>query len=396
MRGDQDCDADGGAQGRRGIRAAAPEFGARLAVAPAAPKIQSGAMPTAAVLPSPAVMYRALLRRDPSFEGVFWVGVRTTGIFCRPTCSARKPLRSNVRFFQRVTDALTAGFRPCRRCAPMQALGEPPVWAAGLLAAVDRDPFTRIRDADLRARELDPGSVRRWFRQQHGMTFQAYQRHRRLGAAMAHLHRGERVTTTAFRTGYESLSGFRDAVASLLGDTPTGARGKRVLRARQLTTPLGPMLAVADDAALHLLEFADRRMLATQLQRLRRLCDCVITPGPSRILTQVEAELAQYFAGERQRFDVPLALAGTPFQLAVWRQLLAIPCGCTRSYDDLATRLGRPGAQRAVGRANGDNRLAILVPCHRVVRADGSLCGYGGGVWRKQRLLEREGVVLPG
>jgi AraC family transcriptional regulator of adaptative response/methylated-DNA-[protein]-cysteine methyltransferase len=275
----------------------------------------------------------------------------------------------------------------------MHPLGDPPAWANELLGAVDRDPFTRIRDADLRARTLDPGSVRRWFQQQHGMTFQAYQRHRRLGTALAQLHRGERVTETAFDTGYESLSGFRDAVAALLGDTPTAARGKVVLRARQLTTPLGPMLAVASDEALHLLEFTDRRMLATQLLRLRRLMDSVITPGRSPVLTQVERELADYFAGRRREFDVPLALAGTEFQESVWRQLLTIPYGETRSYDDLARRVARPGAQRAVGRANGDNRLAIVVPCHRVVRADGTLSGYGGGVWRKQRLLDLEAAA---
>jgi len=350
---------------------------------------------TTAVLPSPATMYRALVRRDSSYEGVFWVGVRTTGIFCRPTCSAKKPLRANVQFFHRVTDALTSGYRPCKRCTPMHALGDPPAWAGGLLAEVDRDPFTRIRDADLRARGLDPGSVRRWFQRQHGMTFQAYQRHRRLGAALARLNHGERVTSTAFATGYESLSGFRDAVSVLLGGTPTAARGKTVLRARQLTTPLGPMLAVADDDALHLLEFADRRMLATQLERLRRLQDCVITPGPSHVIAQVESELGQYFAGRRRRFDVPLVLDGTPFQQQVWRQLLAIPFARTCSYEELARRIDRPGAQRAVGRANGDNRLAIVVPCHRVVRADGTLSGYGGGVWRKQRLLELEAAAAP-
>lgn len=351
-------------------------------------------MPTAATLPSPQAMYRALVRRDPAYEGVFWFGVRTTGVFCRPTCGARKPRRQNVQFFPRVTDALTQGYRPCKRCTPMHALGTAPDWAAALLAAVEHDPFTRIRDADLRAQNLDPGSVRRWFQRQHGMTFQAYQRHRRLGAALAQLQRGDDVTGTAFATGYESLSGFRDAVAALLGGTPTTARGKHVLRARQLTTPLGPMLAVASDAALYLLEFADRRQLATQLARLRRLADSVVTPGPSPVLDRVEVELREYFAGRRQRFGVELALLGTPFQLAVWRQLLAIPPGETRSYDDIARAVGRPGARRAVGRANGDNRLAIVVPCHRVVRADGTLSGYGGGVWRKQRLLELEGAAV--
>jgi len=347
---------------------------------------------TVATLPTPATMYRALVRKDSSYEGVFWVGVRTTGIFCRPTCTARKPLRQNVEFFPRVTDALTSGYRPCKRCTPMHPHGEPPAWVAPLLAEVDRDPYARIRDADLRRRKLDPSRVRRWFQQHHGMTFQAYQRHRRLGSALAHLNKGARVTTTAFATGYESLSGFRDAVSTLLGDTPTAARGKTVLRARQITTPLGPMLVVASDTALHLLEFTDRRMLATQLERLRKLADSVITPGPSKIIARTESELVEYFEGRRKEFSIPLAIAGTPFQESVWQELLRIPFGKTLSYDGLATRIGRTGAQRAVGTANGCNRIAIIVPCHRVIRSDGTLSGYGGGVWRKQRLLEIEGM----
>jgi len=345
---------------------------------------------TAAALPTPATMYRALVRKDPSYEGVFWVGVRTTGIFCRPTCTARKPLRRNVEFFPRVTDALTSGYRPCKRCRPMAPRGETPAWVAPLLRSVDADPFERIPDAALRARGLDPDRVRRWFQRHHGMTFQAYQRHRRLGSALSHLRNGASVTRTAFATGYESLSGFREAVEKLLGDTPTAARGSQVLRARQLTTPLGPMLAIASDHELHLLEFTDRRMLATQLERVRKLFGAVITPGPSTILTRTERELAEYFEGTRREFTVPLAIRGTPFQEKVWRGLLGIPYGQTRSYEALAREIRHAGAQRAVGTANGCNRIAIIVPCHRVIRSDGTLSGYGGGVWRKQRLLEVE------
>lgn len=341
-------------------------------------------------LPSPLTMYRALVRRDPSYEGVFWAGVRTTGIFCRPTCTAKKPRKENVEFFPRLSDALTSGYRPCKRCRPLVAPGDTPAWIAGLLREVDANPFERIREADLRARGIEPDRVRRWFQQHHGMTFQAYQRHRRLGSALSHLRNGAQVTSTAFATGYESLSAFRDAVGKLLGDTPTAAREATVLRATQLTTPLGPMLAIASDNALHLLEFTDRRMLATQLERVRRRFGAVITPGSSHVLAQTERELREYFAGTRREFSVPLAIRGTPFQEAVWRQLLKIPYGETRSYEALARMARHPGAQRAVGTANGSNRIAIIIPCHRVIRADGSLSGYGGGVWRKQRLLELE------
>lgn len=347
----------------------------------------------AAPLPSPATMYRALVRRDSSYEGVFWVGVRTTGVFCRPSCTARKPLRQNVEFFPRVADALTSGYRPCKRCQPLVARGDTPDWVTPLLREVDANPFERIPDAALRQRGLDPDRVRRWFQQHHGMTFQAYQRHRRLGSALTRLREGDSVTSTAFATGYESLSGFRDAVTRLLGDTPTAARGQQVLQARQFTTPLGPMLAIADERGLCLLEFTDRRMLATQLERVRRLFEAVITPGPSRWLDQAERELAEYFAGKRRDFTVPLSIRGTPFQEAVWHRLLRIPYGETLSYDEMARAIRHPGAQRAVGTANGSNRIAIIVPCHRVIRSDGTLSGYGGGVWRKQRLLELEGAV---
>jgi AraC family transcriptional regulator of adaptative response/methylated-DNA-[protein]-cysteine methyltransferase len=342
-------------------------------------------------LPTPATMYRALVRRDSSYEGVFWVGVRTTGIFCRPSCAARKPLRQNVEFFPRVADALTSGYRPCKRCQPLVARGDTPAWVAPLLREVDADPFERIPDAGLRRRGLDPDRVRRWFQQHHDMTFQAYQRHRRLGSALSHLRNGASVTSTAFATGYESLSGFREAVDKLLGDTPTAARGSTVLRARQLTTPLGPMLAITSDTELHLLEFTDRRMLATQLERVRKLFGAVITPGPSKVLARTEQELAEYFVGKRRAFTIPLALKGTPFQEKVWQQLHQNPNGETRSNEAMARANRHAGAQRAVGTANGCNRIAIIVPCHRVIRSDGTLSGYGGGVWRKQRLLELEG-----
>lgn len=331
-------------------------------------------------------------RKDPSYEGIFWAGVRTTGVFCRPTCTARKPLRHNVEFFPRVADALTSGYRPCKRCRPLVARGDTPDWIAALLREVDANPFEKISEAALRRRGLDPDRVRRWFQQHHDMTFQAYQRHRRLGSALTQLRQGQRDQHRLchrLRIAERVPRGGREAVGQHL----TAARGSTVLRARQLTTPLGPMLAIASDSALHLLEFTDRRMLATQLERVRQLFGAVITPGPSRILNRTEQELAEYFAGTRRDFTIPLALKGTPFQERVWRGLLRIPYGETRSYEALARAIRHTGAQRAVGTANGSNRIAIIIPCHRVIRSDGTLSGYGGGVWRKQRLLEIEGGI---
>jgi AraC family transcriptional regulator of adaptative response/methylated-DNA-[protein]-cysteine methyltransferase len=157
-----------------------------------------------------------------------------------------------------------------------------------------------------------------------------------------------------------------------------------------METPLGPMIAVANSEAICLLEFADRRMLETQFETLKRRLGAAIVPGRNAVLQQLESELQEYMEGRRQGFDVPVRLAGTPFQETVWRALIAVPFGATTSYGALAKSIGQPTAVRAVANANGDNRLAILIPCHRVIGSDGSLTGYGGGLWRKRRLLDHE------
>ena len=170
-----------------------------------------------------------------------------------------------------------------------------------------------------------------------------------------------------------------------------------MLCSRLLRTPLGDMFAVANERGLALCEFADRPMLPTQLERVEAVVGEEIRTAGHEYLDQAETELAEYFRAERETFSVPLVLDGTPFQVKVWEELLRIPFGRTRSYEEMASRVERPGAARAVGRANGDNRLAIIVPCHRVIHADGTLSGYGGGKRRKQWLLthEQRGLQLP-
>ena len=341
-------------------------------------------------LPPRAEMYRALVARDASYEGVFYLGVRTTGIFCRPTCPARKPRRENVQFFASTRDALAAGYRPCRRCTPMQPEGVAPGWLEGLLRQVEEEPSRRWTDADLRRAGLDPVRVRRWFRRHHDMTFHAYQRARRLGLALGQIKTGDDVMGAAYDHGYESESGFREAFAHLFGESPRRIDKGHVVLTRVLT-PLGPLVAGATEEALCLLEFADRDLLETQVERLRKGLDCVVTPGINRHIEQVERELEEYFAGRRTEFEVPLLTPGTDFQQRAWRALRQIPYGETRSYEQIARAIGKPKATRAVGLANGANRIPIVIPCHRVVRADGSLGGYGGELWRKRYLLRLEG-----
>lgn len=334
-------------------------------------------------LPPEGEMYEALLQRDAAYEGIFLVCVRTTGIFCRPTCRARKPKLQNIEFVATASSALHAGYRPCKVCTPLGGDDHPP-WVTRLLAEEGR----RIPDSALRARGMDPTRVRRYFKRHFGVTFHAYQRAWRLGTAMSGLSRGERVTGAAYDAGFESESGFRDAFRKLFGEPPASARG--CLKTSWLRTPLGPMIAVASGAGVALLEFVDRRALERELNDLRRHFGTPIVPGRSEHLERLEIEMKEYFAGSLQDFTVALDVPATSFQRDVWARLREIPFGRTESYGEMARRVGRPGASRAVGRANGQNRVAIVVPCHRVVRADGSLSGYGGGLWRKQRLIDHE------
>jgi len=341
-------------------------------------------------LPRPAELHRAVDARDPSYEGIFLVGVRTTGIFCRPTCPSKPALRENREFFASPAEAASAGYRACLRCRPLEQPGEHPAWVTRIVAALDAEPVRRLTDAALRKMDIQPATARRYFVGRFGMTLHAYARARRLGFALDRLHQGAPVTPAGFDSGFESDSGFRDAFKRLFGVTPTAARGTAPIVATLVPSPLGPLLAAATDAGLCMLEFADRKKLPGQAADLTRWFARPVVPGTHAHIEQVMRELTEYFAGERRDFEVPLDLRGTPFQEQVWRELQRIPYGKTISYEELATRIGRPSAQRAVGMANGRNRIPIVVPCHRVIQKNGQLRGYGGGLWRKQFLLNLE------
>ena len=345
---------------------------------------------TTTSLPSAGKMYLALTERDTSFDGVFFAAIRTTGIFCRPGCSARKPRPENVEFYASVRDALGAGYRPCLRCHPMEPKGAAPEWIEKLLQRVEQDPARRWKDADLREAEFDPARVRRWFLRNHGLTFQAYQRARRLGLAFGQIRQGEKWEGAAYSHGFESASGFHDAFTRVFETGPHRAADLAPIVIARLLTPLGPMIAGATADGICLLEFADRRMLETQLERVRKWFRGPTVPGSNRHIEELTLQLDKYFTGQLREFTVPLSLPGTDFQVAAWKQLMKIPYAKTISYEAQARAMGRPGAQRAVGKANGDNRIAIVIPCHRVVKQNGDLCGYGGGLWRKKYLLDLE------
>ncbi|MEL6167998.1 MAG: trifunctional transcriptional activator/DNA repair protein Ada/methylated-DNA--[protein]-cysteine S-methyltransferase [Pseudomonadota bacterium] len=340
-------------------------------------------------LPDDATLYRALLDRDTAYDGRAWVGVRSTGVFCQLNCPARKPKPENCTFFDSIAGCLEAGFRPCKRCKPLHARA----WEADyepLLAALDEDPTRRWVEGDIAALGYDPSTVRRVFKRQFGMTFLEMARLTRLRESFEALADGARVIDAQQAAGYESPAAFRAAFARHLGMPPSALRPEGRLKADWFETRLGPMIAVADATHLHLLEFIDRKALPAELRRLWSDAKGELGAGRTAITDQVEAELGRFFDGQSARFETPLAFHGASFAREVWQALTMIPPGETRTYGALAKSIGRPSATRAVARANGANQLAILVPCHRVIGADGSLTGYGGGLWRKQELLTLE------
>jgi AraC family transcriptional regulator of adaptative response/methylated-DNA-[protein]-cysteine methyltransferase len=313
-----------------------------------------------------------------------------TGVFCQPECAAAPGDPAVTRRFDSAREALAAGFRPCRECAPLLTGIADPAWLLPLMSEVEADPARRWHDHDLDMMGIDPTMVRRWFVANHGLTFHAYTRLRRLGTALQQIQHGEPVSRAVVDGGFESESGFRDAFAQVFGNPPSAVDRESSIWVNRVATPLGSMIMGVHDDGLCLLEFAERRMLDTQLQRLSRHMGRVFLPGEHPLMEQVKQDLDAYFAGTARGFDTSVQAPGTAFQEAVWQALREIPYGETRSYAQIAATTGHPDAMRAVGRANGDNRIAIVIPCHRVVGSDGELVGYGGGLWRKEYLLAME------
>lgn len=339
-------------------------------------------------------MYQASLENNSEFEGVFWMGVKTTGIFCRPTCTARKPKAENVEFFHSTKDAILKGYRPCKVCKPLENPEETPPYIREILKELRENPSLKFKDYDLVKRGLNPATLRRWFQKNHGMTFQAFQRMFRLNTAFKKLNQGENIIETAYESGFESLSGFSESFKNIFGVSPKNSKAQTIIDLKRIETPIGTMYAAATEQGICMLEFTDRRMLETEFKDLAKSLNATLVQGDNPHFETLEKELSEYFAGNRKEFTVPLFPVGTEFQKSVWKILMKIPYGETWNYRKQSEVLGDVKKVRAVANANGMNKISILIPCHRVIGSDGTLTGYGGGIWRKQKLLELEKAIL--
>lgn len=334
--------------------------------------------------------YKALVQRDANYLGLFFVGVKTTFIFCISTCRARKPKKENVEFFSNAKDALENGYRPCKICQPTKHTDQPPIEVDKAIQLVTQSPKEKITDFDLKTKGISPSLVRRWFKKHYGITFQAYQRMYRMNVAYEELKKGKSATNTAFHMGYESLSGFGYTFKKLTGKSPVNSATQSVILINRLTTPIGAMFICATNDGICLLEFTNRKMLETEFKDLQKRLNAVILFGENEHIRQAKQELKEYFNGSRQLFDVTLHPVGTDFQKQVWKQLVKIQYGETTSYMNQAKAMKKEKAIRAIASANGYNKISILIPCHRVIGSDGKLTGYGGGIERKRWLINHE------
>jgi len=338
--------------------------------------------------------YKVLGTRDTRSDGVFITAVKTTGIFCRPSCSARIPKAENVIFYDTVEEALKNGFRPCKVCKPMQQNGSTPIYIKEIIADLQQHPHEKITDEDLKERGVEPHTIRRWFKKHHNMTFHSFQRMLRINDAFTNIKKGKSITQSAFGSGYESLSGFNESYRSVFGESASKTKNKAIVNSVRFSTPLGAMFACATEKGICLLEFTDEKRLDGLLKDLQVRLNTVILPGRNKHLTQVQEELKEYFEGEKTKFSVSIDMQGTDFRKLVWQELIGIPFGFTRTYKEQAIAMNKLSAIRAVASANGANKINIIIPCHRVVGIDGSLTGYGGGLHRKKWLLDFEKTNL--
>lgn len=352
----------------------------------------------------PEACYAAITARDPAADGAFFTCVKTTGIFCRPVCPARTPLAKNVVFVVTAADAVAAGYRACKRCRPDSAPGSA-AWTGSAasvrraLALIDAGGLDETTVDSLGDRlGLGERQVRRLFGKHLGAPPVAVAQAKRLAAANELIDAGTLpMAQVALAAGFGSVRRFNELYRAVHGETPA-ARRARILKGKPMhltlfryAAPVGEILIVTDGDTLRALDFADYE------GRMRMLLGRhygAVTLDDGDAPVAVTAALDAYFGGDTTALDaLPVATAGSDFQRSVWAALRNIPAGSTTGYGALAAVLGKPGAARAVGLANGANPIGIVVPCHRVIGANGTLTGYAGGLERKRWLLRHEGVL---
>jgi AraC family transcriptional regulator, regulatory protein of adaptative response / methylated-DNA-[protein]-cysteine methyltransferase len=330
--------------------------------------------------------WAAFMRRDRAWDGRIIGAVKTTGIYCKPSCPAKRPKRENVQFFASGEEARAAGFRPCLRCKPDEVGRdrEAVAKAVKIIESAEEPPsLQELADAV----GYTPHHFQRLFKRDLGVSPAEYARGLRNRRAQSALKANGRVTDAIYDAGYAGPSGFYSDAKERLGMTPSawrdGGRGETI-RWTDFDSPIGPMLIAATSKGICRLTFDDSE---ESLKRLFPHATIVKDDGGLKDLVVGALEAIEHPAAMP---DLPIDVAGTAFQEAVWRELRKIPPGETRSYAEIAAAIGAPKAVRAVGSANGDNHVAVLIPCHRVIRSDGSLGGYAGGLDRKRKLLDAE------
>ena len=333
------------------------------------------------------------MARDRSFDGRFFFGVVTTGVYCRPSCPSRHPLRTNVRFFQAPAEAEQAGLRPCKRCRP---LSDPAAAIADLCRYIERHCEERLDLAALAARAgLSRFHLQRTFKAAVGVTPKQYLEAHRLGRLKKELRQAKDVTSAVYEAGFGSSSRVYERADSRLGMTPKqyrqGGGGVTVTHAL-LQSPVGLAMMGATDRGICFVQFGDtKEQLLDALRReypAARL-EAAADPGSSEFRKWMDA-LSAHLVDGRPVLELPLDIQATAFQMRVWDYLRSIPPGKVQSYGEVAAGIGQPTAVRAVARACATNRVALLIPCHRVIRGSGELGGYRWGLERKQALLDRE------
>ena len=342
--------------------------------------------------------WSAVESRDPGADGSFFYGVRTTGVYCRPGCTSRLPLRRNTAFFETIAEAEAAGLRPCKRCRPTDGSA-----ASRHLAAIERAcALLRTSETVPSLGELaDAACISRFhfhrvFKQITGVTPRDYARSHRLDRLGEKLDAGQPIAASIYASGFGSSSRAYEAAPAGLGMTPgTRRRGGsgETIRFVTVATPLGWALVAATKRGICMTALGDDRDgLAVALQQRFPLAQLIAEDAG---LKECADRIVRFITAPEQNLDLPLDIRGTAFQARVWRALQKIPLGKTASYTEIAEALGQPKAVRAVAQACAANKLALIVPCHRVVRSDGELGGYRWGIERKRALLDRERAAAP-